>query len=283
LSKKLHPNNVHLLGYDLDTLAKVNPKLLPFVKLNPKGRKTVDFSISKAVKELNSALLQFYYDILFWEFPDSNLCPPVPGRADYLHYINDLLRNPKEAKVLDIGTGATCIYPLLGSRMFGWKFVGTDISELSLKSSQKIINKNNLDSYIKLRLQSNKQHVLKGVLKSEDKFKVTVCNPPFYSSEREAIDANSRKTKNIGTKSGRNFAGTTDELWYKGGEKAFLHTYLYESSLYPSSSEWFTSLVSKKENIKSLKSSAKKLGVKRFEVIQMEQGNKITRIACWRY
>ena len=81
----------------------------------------------------------------------------------------------------------------------------------------------------------------------------------------------------------RNFSGNNNELWYVGGEKSFLHNYLYESSLFKEKSHWFTSLVSKKENVESLEKSSKKLGVKEFKVIPMSQGNKVTRIVCWRF
>jgi len=33
---------------------------------------------------------------------------------------------------LDIGTGASAIYPLLGARVYGWSFLGTDIDEYVL-------------------------------------------------------------------------------------------------------------------------------------------------------
>jgi 23S rRNA (adenine1618-N6)-methyltransferase len=110
-----------------------------------------------------------------------------------------------------------------------------------------------------------------------------MCNPPFFKSAEEAQGANKRKNKNLGNNTVRNFSGNNNELWYVGGEKAFLHNYLYESSLYKTQSTWFTSLVSKKENIKSLQKSSEKLGAKEFKVIPMSQGNKVTRIACWRF
>ena len=110
-----------------------------------------------------------------------------------------------------------------------------------------------------------------------------MCNPPFYKSAEEARGANRRKSRNLGTNAIRNFAGNNNELWYEGGEKAFLQTYLYESSLLKNSATWFTSLVSKKENVESLEKSAKKLGVIDFKVIAMTQGNKVTRIVAWKY
>lgn len=229
-----------------------------------------------------------YYDINFWEFPDTNLCPPIPGRIDYIHYIADLLKSFKitnNIKVLDIGTGANCIYPLLGQAVYNWNFVATDIDKNSLKNAQSIINKNKLSDVIELRDQKDATQIFKGIIKEDDMFSVSMCNPPFYKSETEALEATSRKLKGLNRDGEvvRNFAGTQNELWYKGGEKAFLHTYLYESSLYKNQCTWFTTLVSKKDLLKGMYSSLKKLGAIEIKTINMGQGNKISRIVAWSF
>lgn len=281
--KGLHPKNKFDKGYNFDELVKVNPKLKPFVTTNKYDSVTIDFSNPEAVKELNKALLFTFDKISTWDFPDANLCPPIPGRLDYIHHLNDLISSEENIKVLDIGTGATCIYPLLGVAAYNWDFVATDIDLDSLDTAQDIIYDNKLDSKIELRQQLDEQQILKGILKDEDSFSATMCNPPFYKSAEEAQGANKRKNRNLGNNAVRNFSGNNNELWYVGGEKAFLHNYLYESSLFKEKSKWFTSLVSKKENVESLEKSAKKLGVKEFKVIPMSQGNKVTRIVCWRF
>lgn len=280
--KTLHPKNIHNQDYDLDLLSVKYPLLEKYKQIKH-GKETIDFSDAAAVKVLNSALLYVYYDIKFWEFSEVNLCPPIPGRVDYIHYLNDLVPSKSEVHVLDIGTGATCIYPLLGNAVYNWNFTATDVDQKSLKNAQEIIEKNGLQQQIIVKLQTNKEHILKGVVNAKDKYTFTMCNPPFYTSEEEALGANRRKSRNLGNNVGRNFSGKSNELWYRGGEKAFLHNYLYESSLYKEVSTWFTSLVSKKENVASLEASAKKLGVKQFKVIPMNQGNKITRIVCWQF
>ena len=193
------------------------------------------------------------------------------------------ISSEENIKILDIGTGATCIYPLLGVAEYHWNFVATDIDLDSLDTAQDIIYDNKLESKIELRQQLDEQQILKGILKDEDSFSATICNPPFYKSAEEAQGANKRKNRNLGNNAVRNFSGNNNELWYVGGEKAFLHNYLYESSLFKEKSHWFTSLVSKKENVESLEKSSKKLGVKEFKVIPMSQGNKVTRIVCWRF
>ncbi len=280
--KSLHPNNIHNKGYDFELLLKSNSNLKPFIQ-DKHGKQTIDFSNPVAVKTLNKAILKTYYKINFWEFPDENLCPPIPGRVDYIHYLADLIKGETNVKVLDIGTGATCIYPLLGTAVYNWSFVAIDVDQKSLEIAEKNIKENDLRDKIELRYQKDSSNVLKGVINKDDVFTLTMCNPPFYASPEEARGANKRKSRNLGNTVIRNFAGVDNELWYKGGEKAFLHNYLYQSSLFPKSSLWFTSLVSKKENVKSLETSGKKLGVTKFKIIQMNQGNKVTRIVCWQF
>ena len=281
--KGLHENNKHKDGYDFNFLKEKYPAISEFI-IEKYDKETIDFSNPVAVKEFNKALLAAYYNIKDWNFPDANLCPPIPGRADYIHHIADLISDKEEeVTVLDIGTGASCVYPLLGVSAYNWNFVAVDIDLDSLDFAQDIIDDNNLSDKIKLRHQIDEINILKGITNENESFTITMCNPPFYKSANEARGANLRKSRNLGNSAVRNFAGNHNELWYLGGEKAFLHTYLYESSLQPESSKWFTSLVSRKENVKNLQVSAKKLKVKEFKVIPMSQGNKVTRIVCWRF
>lgn len=282
----LHRRNKHNKGYDFEKLLKFNPSLEEFVRKNNYGNLSINFSDPKAVKELNRALLFSEYKIQFWDFPDNNLCPPVPGRVDYIHHIADLMsvtNDKSNDRILDIGTGASCIYPLLGNAVYHWSFVGTDIDGDSLISAQKIIDNNQLNDKIELRFQPDKNRILQGIVKENETFSMTMCNPPFYKSEAEAKGANSRKSRNLGNNAIRNFGGNNNELWYEGGEKAFIHTYLYESSMHPKVSKWFTSLLSSKDHIKGLEKSSGKLGAKEFKVIPMHQGNKVTRIVAWQF
>ena len=278
-----HPKSKHNTGYNFEKLIKANVNLKKYVFENGYESTTIDFSNPRAVKELNRSLIIADYGIIKWEFPDSNLCPPIPGRVDYIHHLNDLLIEETNIHVLDIGTGATCVYPLLGNAVYGWTFVGTDIELDSLDTAQDIIDDNDLDPEILLRQQFDENNILTGIIEAEDAFTASMCNPPFYKSAEEARGANRRKTRNLGTNAVRNFSGNNNELWYVGGEKAFLHNYLYQSSLFKDQCKWFTSLVSKKENVTSLQNSSKKIGVKEFRIIPMHQGNKVTRIVAWKF
>ncbi len=281
----MHKNNRHNTSYNIDKLVLANSDLNQYIVTNKYNTKTIDFSNPKAVKALNTALLVAHYRIQNWNFSDKNLCPPIPSRADYIHYLNDLIdNNDSPITILDIGTGATCIYPLLGNAIYNWSFVGTDIDTNSLENAKQIIDSNLLSEVIHLRLQKEKSQILKGILTSNDSFTATMCNPPFYKSLADANKTNLRKQKNLNISSKeRNFSGNNNELWYKGGEKAFLHNYLYESSLFKEQCKWFTSLVSKKENVKSMYISLKKLHATKIKTIEMQHGNKITRIVAWSY
>lgn len=286
-SKGLHSNNKHSDNYDFEKLCLNFPSLKEFVFTNTYGTETIDFANPKAVKSLNTALLKTYYQIEEWDFSDENLCPPIPGRVDYIHHLNDLLKasgKKENISILDIGTGATCIYPLLGAKEYGWNFVGADIDSESLKNSQKIIENNNLSDKISLKLQDNSDTIFSDSIFEEQQFSATMCNPPFYASQYEAVEANARKLKGLGIETTqRNFGGSQNELWYKGGEKAFLHNYLYQSSLFKTQCYWYTTLVSKKENVESMLASLKKLGATEIKTIPMHQGNKVSRIVAWTF
>ncbi len=233
--------------------------------------------------------MKHHYNINFWDFPDTNLCPPIPGRVDYIHHLADLLKASninEDISVLDIGTGATAIYPILGVAEYNWHFIATDIDKSSIKTAQKIIDKNELKHKIGLRHQTNTSKIFNGIVNKDDRFSASICNPPFYKSEAEALEATTRKLKGLNRAEEtivRNFAGTHNELWYNGGEKAFIHNYLYESSLFKTQCTWFSTLVSKKDLVKGMYASLKKLGATDIKTISMGQGHKISRIVAWTF
>lgn len=295
--KQFHERNIHSGQYDLDELVRILPEIKEYIIQTPSGRDSLDFSDSKAVLLLNKALLKKYYNVDNWMIPEGYLCPPVPGRADYIHYASDLLGEINRGEVprgkgvnaLDIGTGANCIYPIIGSQAYGWKFTATEIDPLSLKVARLIVQSNgSLSKHVKILQQKQKQFILKNMIGEKDRFDLTVCNPPFHSSKNEAVEANVRKWKNL-RKEGedktphRNFGGMENELWYPGGETAFISKMIKESSDYGSQVCWFTSLVSKKENLKFLKDQLKLFKVQEQRVIEMSQGQKQSRLIAWTF
>ena len=286
---KLHPNNPHKDKYDFGVLTKELPQLKKYVRKNPRGEDTIDFSDTEGVILLNKALLKTFYNIDNWDIPKGFLVPPIPGRADYIHYIAELLEEKDNITVLDIGTGANCIYPIIGSQSYGWNFIASDIDLKSIENAQNIIEKNDkLKNKIVLKHQKNRDNIFVGIIEKTDKFDLTMCNPPFHSSLEEAMKANERKVKNLGKdnkniKKGLNFGGQKAELWCQGGELLFLKKMIKESAKYSSQVKWFTSLVSDKDNLKPLKKLLEKVEAKEIRILEMSQGQKISRVLAWRF
>ena len=292
----LHPRNKHRLGYDFEQLIQCCPDLENFVFTNQYETKTIDFSNPEAVKLLNNALLVSDYEIHNWDIPKNYLCPPLPGRADYIHYIADLLTEsnngilPKGDTIqgLDIGIGSNCIYPIIGNTTYGWSFVGCDIDEKALQNCKSIIGHNEkLIDYISLQLQTEPRFVFKNIITPEDKFAFTICNPPFHASAIDAAEANIRKTNNLKNRKTNqpilNFGGQNTELWCEGGEIRFLTQMVYESAKFPMNCFWFTTLISKKENLKSIYKTLQKVNAVKVKTIEMAQGQKTSRFVAWTF
>ena len=91
----MHSKNIHNTPYNFKELAAANPKLIPFVIINSQKIASIDFSDNKAVLELNKAILMHNYGLNDWSIPKGYLCPPIPGRADYIHHIADFLKDNK--------------------------------------------------------------------------------------------------------------------------------------------------------------------------------------------
>lgn len=296
VKSKIHPRSKHRGRYDFDALTKNYPDLKTFVRPNPFGDISIDFSDPTAVKCLNKALLKHHYEIENWEIPKGYLCPPIPGRADYIHHIADLLSESNygnipsgsQVSVLDIGTGANCIYPILGSTEYGWSFIGTDIDEKAIANAQKIADLNpTLSDKITIKLQRNPKDVLFGIIETEDRVDLTICNPPFHASQQEAEAGTNRKLRNLKLKktpeTTKNFGGKNGELWCEGGEKRFIRNLVHESQKFSNSVFWFSTLVSKQSNLKNIYGALKTANAVEVKTISMGQGNKSSRIVAWTF
>ena len=291
----LHPRNKHRSRYDFNSLIHICPELKPYVSVNSFNIETIDFKNPQAVKLLNLALLKQFYNINFWDIPSDYLCPPIPGRVDYIHYLADILSlnngglipKGKSVTVLDIGVGANCIYPLLGHQEYGWNFIGSEIDLVAFKVAKQIVVSNSLSNYIDIRHQTNPSFVFKGIVKPTEIIDITLCNPPFHSSAAEAQEGSQKKWKNLGYKKTEkptlNFGGQTNELWCKGGEVAFISKMIDESVAIKNQCLWFTSLVSKSSNLPAIYNALKKAEVISVKTINMSQGNKISRLVAWTF
>ena len=294
---QLHARNLHRSRYDFPQLIQSCQELAPFVSPNPYGDLSINFSDPIAVKMLNKALLKHFYGIRYWDIPKDYLCPPIPGRADYIHYLADVLSlhnngqvptGPK-IQVLDIGVGANCIYPIIGRQSYGWKFVGSDIHPASVKSAQFIVEANpNLTKAIQIRLQKTPTHIFHGVIKPSDRFDLTLCNPPFHASQDEAHATATQKLKKLGKAFDRskvvlNFGGQKNELWCDGGEERFVCQMVQESTQFAEQCLWFSTLVSKKTTLPMLLKTLQNSKAVEVKTIKMTQGQKESRFVAWTF
>ena len=296
VKSKLHPRNKHRHRYDFAQLVETCPALKPFVAVNKYGNESIDFFDPAAVKMLNKALLQQHYEIGYWDIPENYLCPPIPGRADYIHHIADLLGSENEGLIptgknincIDIGVGANCVYPIIGHREYGWSFRGTDIDRKAIQAANRIIENNPpLNEVIKFKFQMNPTDVFYNILDKKEKFDLTICNPPFHASAAEAQAGTLRKLKNLKgkniTEATANFGGQPKELWCEGGEKQFIRDMIRESKRFAPNCLWFSTLVAKEATLKSIYRSLKRAVAVEVKTIPMGQGQKTSRIVAWTF
>ncbi len=296
IKSSLHPRNRNRFRYDFINLIKNYPELSEFVFTNDYYHETIDFANPLAVRALNRVLLKDFYGISYWDIPDNYLCPPIPGRADYIHYIADLLAssnngiisNGNVISVLDIGVGANCIYPLIGNKEYGWLFVGSDIDPIAIASAKKILELNKISNEtIEIRQQSSSENIFFGAIQPNEMFDLAICNPPFHKSMKEAEARTQRKWKNLGfTKEEKptlNFGGQNSEIWCAGGEERFVSTMIEESVQFKKSVLWFSTLISKNSNLPAVYKELIKIGASDVRTLTMAQGQKISRIVAWTF
>lgn len=293
--ENLHPRSLHRSRYDFPQLIAASPSLADYVVVNAYGDESVDFADPAAVRALNRALLTQMYGIKDWSIPAQYLCPPIPSRADHLHYLADLLAESNEGvvphgdavRVMDVGVGANCIYPLIGRSVYGWQFAGTDIDGTALDNAQAVLQANGMNKAVELRLQHTRTAIFAGVTDAHEYFDLSMCNPPFHASLGEAKAGTQRKWQNLGkvgvAEPVLNFGGQGRELWCKGGEVAFVRRMIQESGPGRSNVLWFTTLVSKAEHLPVLQALLSDAGVRDSCTIEMSQGQKKSRILAWTY
>ncbi|TDO95861.1 23S rRNA m(6)A-1618 methyltransferase [Marinomonas balearica] len=303
----LHPRNPHRARYDFTLLVDSFPELAQYVHTNQYGSETINFSDPDAVRALNSALLNHFYGINFWDIPKGFLCPPIPGRADYIHHLADLLAQSnngtiprgKRVKALDVGVGANCVYPIIGCKEYGWQFVGADANSVAVMAASEIVKANGtLKKAIKIRHQPDEMHVFKNVWGADERFDVTLCNPPFHTNEESMEKENARKRRGLNTgkrlqeskpqhsvknPNALNFGGQAAELWCDGGESGFISRMITESVAVQDQCFWFTSLVSRQSNLPALRTLLKKVNAKQVKEVEMAQGQKVSRFIAWSF
>nr|ACG29624.1 hypothetical protein [Zea mays] len=305
----MHPRNRYAAAApDFAALAELYPSFRPFVSVSGSGRASVDFTDFSSTRELTRVLLLHDHGVNWW-IPDGQLCPTVPNRSNYIHWIEDLLSSDlippissssARVKGFDIGTGANCIYPLLGASLLGWTFVGSDVTNVALEWAKKNVESNpHLAELIEIRnanaapsesetvvreaasekilepaedVAMPKPHILVGVVKESESFDFCMCNPPFFESTEEA-----------GLNPKTSCGGTAEEMVCPGGELAFITQIIEDSVSLKNSFRWFTSMIGRKANLKLLISKVREAGASVVKTTEFVQGHTARWGLAWSF
>lgn len=247
----MHPRNPYNKPPDFADLARRYPPLRPHVFINHTGSSTINFRNLPAQKRLTEALFRLDYGLSL-TLPDDRLCPPVPNRLNYVLWLQDIVKftcSSSTVRGLDIGTGASAIYPLLACSIeHTWNFVATDIDERSVQFAKQNISQNSMDSRIVVERVQADGPILQPLHTSQMEFDFTMCNPPFYSSAEDI--SRSAEFKEFGPNAV--CSGAEVEMITPGGETNFVSQIFSESLRLRMKCRWYTSMLGKMSSISAL-------------------------------
>ncbi|RAL61080.1 hypothetical protein DID88_010421 [Monilinia fructigena] len=257
--------------------------------LNSNGQ--LDFSDPKSVQQLTKSLLKRDFGLKLI-LPDDRLCPPVPNRLNYILWLQDLVDTSSDTYTdsysldrqvhgLDIGTGASCIYPLLGCTQRPlWRFTGTDVDDRSISFARQNVQSNGLQSRVQL-IQTKPQGPLIPLDEiSVDSLDFTLCNPPFYASAEDLASSASLKQRPPFTAC----TGSDTEMVCEGGEVSFVSRMIDESLKLRDRVQWYTSMLGKFSSLSKIIEQLKENKVDNYAVTEFVQGSRTRRWAvAWSF
>lgn len=336
-------------GVDLNDLAEHEADLLgPHITRDEQGVAHIDFHDGRAATALNEATLRRDFGIHVVQ-PQDRLCPPIPNRLNYLLWLQDVLRHTREPvveaagatdedgqptkrrklagrstspQILDIGTGATAIYPLLGCAIDPhWVFTGTDIDAASLDNARKIVENPRNDGCDHggdsssmgsgrpgLRLMGdwplNLASRITLVLRSEEDTLIPLgsqCGDaadahhahdnaqPMYTATMcnppfysSAQEMQDSLDKKSLPPNGA-CSGTSTEMICAGGEVAFVSRLIDESTSLRERVRWYTSMLGKMSSIAPLVDRLKQRDVQNYGVSAFVQGSTRRWVLIWSF
>ncbi|KAJ7031987.1 S-adenosyl-L-methionine dependent methyltransferase [Mycena alexandri] len=298
----MHPRNPYLIPPDFRELAEAYPPLQACL-ISHSGGFSIDFKSEVSQRRLTEALLHRDFGISL-DLPLNRLCPPVssineplpkckirmhikvPNRLNYILWIEDLLRatnfigsNPIQG--LDIGTGASAIYPLLSCKLNPtWAFVATDVDELSLTTARSNVERNGLAERIRV-FQTAPEALIFAPLHEDpmSKSDFTMCNPPFYSSHEDvtaSADAKEFEPNAVCT-------GADVEMITPGGESSFVCRMVDESVELGERCGWYTSMLGKMSSLTQVIGVIRGHSIENYGVTEFVQGSTRRWAVVWSF
>ncbi|KAL1512651.1 hypothetical protein ABEB36_002210 [Hypothenemus hampei] len=280
MNKFMHPRNIYKTPPDFKQLAFKYQEFKNYVKLDLSGKPVFDFKNPEALRVLARTLLKedFSLDV---EIPKNKLVPTIPLRLNYILWIEDLLNYfqcNEGIKGIDIGTGASCIYPLLAVKKNNWRMLATETDDESIKFAQINIENNGLNTLISI-VKPSGDHLLPDI---DEDYDFCMCNPPFFASTQELHPSfKSRKLDRPRPKNA--FVATVTEVVAKGGEVEFIEKLIEESLVLKTKIKLYTTMVGQKSDLPALKKKLREAKVFSFKETEFCQGNTTRWGLAWTY
>lgn len=271
---------------DFAYLASKYPDFKQHIQINLNGRVSLNFKDPEAVRALTCTLLREDFGLSI-DIPLERLIPTVPLRLNYIHWVEDLIGHQDSDQTtlrrgIDIGTGASCIYPLLGATLNGWYFLATEVDDMCFNYAKKNVEQNNLSDLIKV-VKVPQKTLLMDALKEESEivYDFCMCNPPFFANQLEAKGVNSRNSRRP-PPSSVNTGGIT-EIMAEGGELEFVKRIIHDSLQLKKRLRWYSCMLGKKCSLAPLKEELRVQGVPKVTFTEFCQGRTMRWALAWSF
>ncbi|KAJ7634629.1 S-adenosyl-L-methionine dependent methyltransferase [Roridomyces roridus] len=278
----MHPRNPYRAPPDFRELAKAYSPLQPCLLDVPGGGASINFKDELSQRRLTEALLHRDFGLSL-ELPENRLCPPVPNRLNYVLWIQDILRASFGRRVgrvvgVDVGTGASAIYPLLSCKLDAdWSFIATDVDEVSLRYARSNVERNGLGDRIQILATTAEAPIFAALRDRRVDF--TMCNPPFYSSHQEvAASAEAKEFEPNAV-----CTGADVEMITPGGESAFVRRMVEESVELGERCCWYTSMLGKLSSVTEVVAAFREREIENYGITEFIQGSTRRWAVVWSF
>ncbi|KAJ6487757.1 S-adenosyl-L-methionine dependent methyltransferase [Mycena sanguinolenta] len=281
----MHPRNPYRTPPDFCELAESYPALKSHI-ISYSGGFSIDFKNEASQRRLTEALLHRDFGLSL-NLPLNRLCPPVPNRLNYVLWIQDIIRTTEflghtlPVLGLDIGTGASAIYPLLSCRLeSALSFVATDVDNFSLSCAQSNVEQNGLADRIQV-FQTTPDAPIFAPLHQEPDLRAdfTMCNPPFYSSREDVTTSAESKEFEPNAVC----TGADVEMITEGGEASFVRRMVDESVEIGERCRWYTSMLGKMSSITEIIGAIREHGIQNYGITEFVQGSTRRWAVVWSF
>ncbi|XP_053376165.1 RNA N6-adenosine-methyltransferase mettl16-like [Mercenaria mercenaria] len=281
LNKYMHPRNIYKTRKpDFKALSSKYDYFNEKVKVNASGKVILDFKDPAALRALFRALLEDDFGLAV-TVPLDRLIPTVPQRVNYILWLEDIIGKENGAKGIDIGTGSSCIYPLLGCRLNQWQFLASEIDDQNMYFANKNVASNKMEDKITIK-KVTEDTLLIGLVDENEIYDFSMCNPPFYSDHLEAQGITSARNDDRSESSSISTASEAESIAW-GGEVRFVTQMIEESLILKNKIRVYTSLLGKKMSLSLLKDVLQRKKVPKYASTEFCQGKTMRWGIAWTF